>query len=424
MVYEGLSPALTSATIDTNVARNPLLAIPPTLGLILRKDTAMKKWILILSFVMYNSLSFSQTISDLYSTELGGPDIHGDLYQKRYAKPTDFRVNYEKWNGYIIKSNKELELLYSLKPDCEAIKFDFWQQEGKGNDYIDLSSQIGLFKNLKYLEISSNRIKSYPKNIENLVNLNEIVLQLRNKEEIEFNFNHFKELKHLTIHHADNLKEFPLSIFECENLVSLKLFRCHRVSNNILSGINNLNKLQELFIWDSRLLLPNDFNPSLNLKTLILERYRSELPESIYDIKSIERLALCTFFDTIDLKKISKLQNLKTLELWYQDGFKNELSLSKLEHLAIITFKGDNLSIGIDELPSLESLKIWDCSNIESLDNISNPQLKSIIIRSNPNLIDLNLESERLIKLEEVIIKSNPKCIMKNDKINGITIQN
>jgi len=177
-------------------------------------------------------------------------------------------------------------------------------------------------------------------------------------------------------------------------------------------------------MWDSRLLLPNDFNPSLNLKILILERYRSELPESIYDIKSIEKLALCTFFDTIDLKKISKLQNLKTLELWYQDGFKNELSLSKLEHLAIITFKGDNLSIGIDELPSLESLKIWDCSNIESLDNISNPQLKSIIIRSNPNLIDLNLESERLIKLEEVIIKSNPKRIMKNDKINGITIQN
>lgn len=384
----------------------------------------MKKRILVILLVIYNSICFSQTISDLYSTKLGGSNIHGDLYQKRYSKDTDFKVSYEKWNGYIIKSNKELEILYASKPDCEAIKFDYWQQNGKGDDYIDLNETIGLFKNLKYLEISSNRINKYPKEIENLVKLKEIVLQLRNKEEIEFNFDNFKELEHLTIHFAENLKEFPASIFNCTNLISLKIFRCDRVSNKTLFGINNLNKLQELFIWDSNLTLPDDFNPSSNLKTLILDRYRSELPESIFKITSLERLALSTFFDTLDLHQISKLENLKTLELIHQDGFKNTLTLPKLENLGIISYNGNSLSIGIDQLPLLESIKIWDCKNITVLDDISNPNLKSIIIRSNPALISIDLEEERLKKIEEIVIKSNKKYNLDRSSINGVSIIN
>lgn len=384
----------------------------------------MKKRVLVIFLVIYNSLCFSQTISDLYSTKLGGHDIHGDLYQKRYAKDIDFKVSYEKWNGYIIKNNEELEILFAEKPDCEAIKFDYWQQNGKGEDYIDLSKTIGLFKNLKYLEISSNRINTYPKEIENLVNLKELVLQLRNKEEIEFNFEHFKELEHLTIHFAENLTEFPSSIFNCTNLMSLKIFRCDRVSNKTLLGINNLNKLQELFIWDSKLLLPNDFNPSSNLKTLILDRYRGDLPESIFEITSLERLALNTFFDIIDLHQISKLVNLKTLELIHQDGFQNILTLPQLEHLGIISYNGSNLSIGIDQLPLLESIKIWDCKNITTLDGISNPNLKSIIIRSNPNLISIDLEEEKLKKIEEIVIKSNRKYNLDKNNINGVAIIN
>lgn len=352
---------------------------------------------------------------------LGGPDVHGDLYQKRYETPGEFAPHYNKWPGVELYSNKDIELLLESNPRCEAIRLSYWDHDTLNN--FELTPAIGEFTNLKYLEIYCNRITKYPKSIEKLTDLEEIVLQIGNKKEIEFDFKPFTKLKHLTIHFADELRTFPTSIFSLKNLESLKLFRFFQVSNNTLTGLENLTNLQELYIWDSDLILPDASYNFPRLTSLILDRYRTSLPNSIYSLQTIKRFAFSSVGDTLDLKRLSSLRNLEVLYLYYNDVLLNQLDLPALKHLYISNFGGTSLNIGIEQLPSLESLNIGGCGELITLDKISNSTLRSIAINSNDNLKKVKFNTQRLQKLEEVIMKNNGKLKNAPDKINEVMVQ-
>ncbi len=65
----------------------------------------------------------------LKNVTLGGQDIHGHLYQKKYKNQDDTNIKYSKWNGKEVSTNEELEALLKIDPQCEAIRFTQWRND-------------------------------------------------------------------------------------------------------------------------------------------------------------------------------------------------------------------------------------------------------------------------------------------------------
>ena len=260
-----------------------------------------------------------ENINTFSTVLLGGENRHGYLYNKKYPNPNDSNINYKKWAGYEVNSNTEIELLLKIDPNCEALRFNSWNLDSI--NYIELTNKIGDFKHLKFLKIHTNRLRTFPKAIEKLTNLEEIHFNQAQNELIKIDFSKFKKLKHLTIQFADNTKYFPFTIFDCQNLESLKLFRFFSNKNNVLQGVEKLTNLKELFIFDSNLTLPQDvlYNYQ-NLETLIIDRIRTPLPEYFYNSLSIRRIALISMFDTLNLTKLSMMKNLECVSISYHNA--------------------------------------------------------------------------------------------------------
>ncbi len=332
--------------------------------------------------------------------------------------------------GYSVESNYELEQLYKMHPDCKAIRLETYQSPhddlyGMDSSDFTLTEVIGKFSNLKYLEINSDRIKKYPSSIENLKNLEHLEISVSG-ESFEIDFSNFTNLKHLTIkdNYTDDLKlkKFPVSIFNLKNLVSLNLLNLMDVSDKELKGIDTLNRLNELNIWNSDLRLPEDFKGNSNLTSLILHEHMKSVPEGVFEISSLVHLGLSSV-GTLDLQQISKLKNLKSLDLSDQEYFQNKINLPILEHLTITSYKGRTLDIGISELKSLENLIIWSCPKIEKLDNFSSGALTSIAIVSNEELKKLVFDETRLSNIEQVIVSRNKKLKLKKTTIGNENIE-
>ncbi len=364
----------------------------------------------------------SKDIKSFRAITLGGANIHGDLFKKKYTKPNDSSIRYKKWKGYEVSSNDDIENLLRSNPECKAIRIMY--RNGDTLNNFELTKEIGEFHHLQFLEIHSNRITKYPKEIEKLTELEEIVFQVGKKEEIELDFSKFLKLKHLTIHFADDIKKFPNSIFKSTNLETLKLFRFFLQEGNVLNGIENLSKLKELYLWDSNLILPENAEYKFDiLETLIIDRMRAPLPDYFYQSNSIRTLGLISMFDTLNLDEISKMKNLECVSLSYQNKFLGELSLPKLEHLNITDFRGDEIKTKFKNLPALSSLIIWGCLNLTRVSKIEGGNLRSIVIANNPKLKTLNFNSKKLENLEEVIIRSNESLENKPSKINDIFVR-
>ncbi len=377
---------------------------------------------IVLIALLQSCNSQDQNNYTLHKKILGGGDLHGELYRKKYQKPTDSKIIYNKWEGYEVQSNQEIEFLLKSNPNCEAIRITHWNHDTLTN--FILTDKIGKFKKLKFLEIHSNRITAYPKEVENLTNLEEIVLQVSQRKEIEFNFSKFKNLKHLTIHFADNLNVFPYSIFDCKKLESLKLFRFFLSDNNQLNGIEKLTNLKELYIWDSNLVLPQngDYNFEA-LETLIIDRMSTPLPAYFYGNKTLKRMALSSLFDTLDLSKLSNIKSLESLCLSYQKKFSGQLSLPKLENLYISEFRGSNIDIDFKELKALTSLTLWGCPNIEGLRELAGNSLRSIVLVNNEKLKRVKFNPKKLKSIEEIVMRSNKSLKNKPTKINNVTVK-
>ena len=307
-------------------------------------------------------------------------------------------------------------------PNCEAIRITHWNHDTLNN--FVLTDKIGKFKKLKFLEIHSNRITAYPKEIENLTTLEELILQVSQKKEIEFSFSKFNNLKHLTIHFADNLKVFPYSIFDCKSLETLKLFRFFLADDNVLNGIEKLTNLKEIYIWDSNLALPQNGDYDFGaLETLIIDRMTTPLPVYFYENKTLKRLAISSIFDTLDLSKLSNIKSLESLSLSYQDHFVGQLSLPKLENLYISGYRGPEINIDFNELKELTSLTIWGCSNIEDLNEISGNKLRSIVIVNNKKLQSLKYDPGKLNSIEEIVLRANNSLKNRPTKINTVLVK-
>lgn len=375
---------------------------------------------LVIGTLLLTSCGNAQTNVVINYKPMGGPNINGKLYQKRYPKEGDPQIIYNTWQGVEVTSNEELELLYKKAPDCEAIKFYLWNHDTLQN--FELTEKIGKFEKLKFLEIHSNRITKYPKSIEQLTNLEELVLQTGNKTEIEFNFSNFQQLKHLTIHFASNLKMFPTSVFECKKLETLKLLRFFNVDNKELHGIENLVNLREVYIWDSDLILPEKDYNFRQLESLIFDRNRAQLPDYFFNSQTIRRLALGSIYEPLDLSKVSGMKNLENLNLSAHSNFTGELRLEKLEHLNITKF--NDIAIGIDynTLKSLQSLVIWSCGKVKDVGEISGEKLRSITIIDNNKLEVIKFNEAHLPVLEEVIMRANNSLKVKPREVSGVAV--
>ena len=333
---------------------------------------------------------------------LGGHNEGESLYQKKHPVGAGFEIEYDTWDGYEVSSNAELEEIYKLDPECEAIKFRLWSFDT--SVHIELSEQIGAFNNLKYLEIYSCNITRYPKSIERLEKLEELVLVVCKLPILELDFSRFQSLKHLTIDFANQLEEFPTSIFECANLVTLKLSQFHFLDRYVINGVEYLENLVELRIGDSKLFLPEATYHWPHLETLVLDRHDDRLPVGLFPIASLRRLVI-TGADTLDLEYISTNQNLEYLFLFNNRYLQGTLNNPKLDHLILADFRHEQTILNFDNLPSLARLSVTQSRNIKKLGPISNPELRSIVVNYNRDLHTLEFVDEKLQNLENVTIK-------------------
>ena len=380
----------------------------------------MKNALLVFVMVFFMGACTAQPEVFFPTKMMGGQDSHGHLYRKKYPKPGDTQISYNQWKGVVVRNNEQLRQLFRSNPGCEAIKFEDWDAE-RDVDTYEIDPVIGKFKNLKFLEIQAYKV-SYPESMGNLTGLEEMFLHTSSKREIEFSFSKLQKLRHLTIHYADDLRVFPNSVFDCQNLETLKLFRLYSLEDKTLHGIQKLENLREMFIWDSNFKLPDTTWNFRQLETLILEGYRFPVPEYFFNLKTLKRVALCTNDQELDVSQLSGMENLEALSLSYQSDLKGELDLKKLQHLDVTSFRGAPLDIGIDALPSLESLVIWDCNELTTIKNISNPGLRSITINSNDKLATIEFEPEKLKSLEEVTVKYNKILELEQEFINDVPI--
>lgn len=352
--------------------------------------------------------------------QLGGPNISDEIFNKRYRTDDVTEIQYSKWDGVEVNSNKQLKLLLKEYPNCEAIKFNFWSHDESMN--FNLSQDIGQFKNLKFLEIHCNRILKYPKEIENLLLLEELVLEFGLKSEIEFDFSRFNRLRHLTLH-GSGLKLFPFSIFNCLELETLKLNMIQSSEADTLYGIQNLSNLKELDLWASNLYLPDKKFNFDKLETLIINRYGGKPNDEIYNLKSLKKLVLHSRFDTLSFNSLSKLNRLEYLYLSHQKNFIGILNLPNLEHLELIEFHGSKINIEIGKLKSLKSIVVRDCDNLDYLFPFDNTNLKSIKISNNDRLKKINFVKDKLIALEEIMLGYNDVIIDVPERVNNVKVK-
>ena len=204
--------------------------------------------------------------------------------------------------------------------------------KNKGLELIEIDSNI--YKNVKVLDLSGNKITFLPKNIQSLKSLEEIYLNADTSLNMDQAFEVLKTLPNLKKVHLDYIPNItlPKSIIDLKQLELLTL---------------RGDSLQEI---------PNEVLTLKKLKVLDLgENKINIIPSKIKDLQNLEELYL-------DHDKISNLSELKKLS--YLPGL-------KMLHLEYNLLKMDNMRI-----PDLPSLKYFTMSTdkeevpVITIDNI------------------------------------------------------
>jgi Leucine-rich repeat (LRR) protein len=248
-------------------------------------------------------------------------------------------------------------------------------------DYVKIKSfpeKILELSELRVLSMNGVKTKEIPESISMLGKLEELSLKENEISSIPSSIGNLKSLKRLDLEKND-ISLINEAIGDCEKLVELNL-----QSNKKIEGIplsfGNLKYLETLKLFDCYSLstLPDVFHELNHLRTLELGSTFGtgkikDLPDSLYECRSLNKLQIFRMAISRVDKRISNLTNLETLDLrgTQLDSILPEIGrLKKLKKLQLPMLT-EPLPESISELSELESLEV-------NFNGVENPFPKSI----------------------------------------------
>lgn len=314
--------------------------------------------------------------------------------------------------------------------------------------------EIGLFKNLFYIDLSKNCIKNFcnlpnslvyinlqvnnlrylPKFFKNLINIENLLLDYNVFTVFPKVITNLKNLKILEFGH-NNISKINSNIGQLTNLTFVNL-EFNRI-NFISDSINKLQKLSLLILRGNKLeSFPDNCENLFNLKILDLSLNLIFNIESICKIQSLEVLKIFGNDIREIPKDICKLTNLKSLELNCNKISDFPKTCKNLHELKILDLIHNNLKdiTNIFNIKSLERLYLEhnrvsdipiNISNMENLDtlNLSNNYIFVLPkeVKKCLKLSDLDLSNNYLSNVEIICeLKNLNRLVLNSNKISKI----
>jgi Leucine-rich repeat (LRR) protein len=138
-----------------------------------------------------------------------------------------------------------------------------------GKNIEVIPTEIGAFKNLKFLDLENNLITRIPEELGQLEKLSEFYIPVNKLKELPASFGNLQNLKILGLA-RNELTGFPHALTKLEKLIALDL--ANNKIKNLPSEINQLKDLQELYLQNNEITaLPAEFFELTKLKKLHLE---------------------------------------------------------------------------------------------------------------------------------------------------------
>ena len=260
----------------------------------------------------------------------------------------------------------------------------------------DLSKFISIFKNLKKLELRSNRIGNFPISLISLYSLKYLDLSHNNLNKLPDRIHALKSLEYLNLRY-NGLTEVPNSIGSLTKLKILDLK--HNKLTTLPTSIGNLPCLEVLNLHGNQLIIvPSALENLSSLKKLNLGlNSLHAVPEWIKNLHSLKKLGLGGNKSLSNFQEwIGFLPPIVELNLYDNDIKKLPDSIGSLNSLEFLKLPNNKLTALPESFMKLTSLKTLDLSwnNITEL-----PEW----ISSLSSLEELNLRGNKLEALPETI---------------------
>lgn len=292
---------------------------------------------------------------------------------------------------------EHLELYYTNIKKCKLICNNLKSLKIRDSNLLSIED-LNLLKKLEDLDLHCNKINNLY-GINNLYNLNEINLykceelvllenDLSNIKNISIYYSlkinclkNLNKVKNLDINHNDNLKTIDLT-----NSINLETFEI--MNNNLLNnivGINNCIKLKYLCIVNCSAYLDLNLDNNINLEELYLSDYNNKL--CLNNNLSLRNLSL----KNLSLRNIIiNYTNLDYLHLTNIIVNNNILDISNT-NIKCLEVK-DSKFINININKSINEIKLYDCNELDYINNLDDSDIKYLSINNCANLkINVNL---------------------------------
>jgi len=253
-------------------------------------------------------------------------------------------------------------------PDYKWIESDSFEEEGY---WEGLPRDRKILLEMKVLNIGRNEFVKLPKEIWNLTQLVELILDENKLTELSKEIGNLKNLTKLNLA-WNELTELPQELWELTNLTELKLL--DNKLRILPKEIGNLIKLTELQLAANPFVeLPKEIWSLVNLSKLSFSDLYIDISQEIWNLKKLTEL---------------HLENIQLMNL--SDEVGNLINLTEL-------------SLYWNQLMALPD-KLWSLINLTELNLYGNKLIKlSPKIQNLNNLTKLNIGSNRLIELPKEI---------------------
>ncbi|CAN6699356.1 unnamed protein product [Malus baccata var. baccata] len=264
----------------------------------------------------------------------------------------------------------------------------------------ELPNSIGKLKRLRYLNISSTSIENLPKSIGKLYNLQ--TLRMSRTYFLKTFPKEMENLINLRHIYFDEDVEVPFGMTRLTHLQTLPSFKLDRARRHRLDELGGLNELKgELviesleFVRDKEEAMKSKLVEKANLRKLILN-WGEERNGNFLDEDILEGLQPHPSLESLTIEEFKGTK--------FASWMMRNCRVTNLRQLRITSCgKLSRLCCGLEYCPSLETLNIEDCGNLESfqispsqslqeLKIVGCPKLRCTSIQNLPSLRDLVIE--------------------------------
>lgn len=237
---------------------------------------------------------------------------------------------------------------------------------------------------------------------------------------IGLDFSKLPMLKHLDLDFADDLEEFPETIYSCTNLLSLRLSRFHRLKDYEIKDVGIFKKLKWLNISDSNFKMANMSAVLINLESLLLDGVVS-IPELLFQSVSLRRLYI-SHAENFDYRLVNQLKGLEYLMFTYSEIKNLDLEGLNIDHLIINDCTIGTEVVNLEKLNNLEYLCLTKLVGVKQIDITKNYKLVESVINVNDDLENILIDEEKYDLLKGFQIYNNPKLNFGRNRINKVLV--